>query len=532
MMREPVNIELLPLRISQAADQPHRRREILCKRPFREGGIRLEAENVGDKKVIHCYGHGGSGWTLGPGCGQRILNILLARLKQDWQSLANHDITIIGGGVIGLFAAYYLSRHKLGHPEDFGEVCIVAESFDDLTSNNAGGLFEPFSIGGDPDLELLVDSYEFYHAIALGHTSVPEFEEFDIELLAMFSKERDVMPTLVQLGYIPHGVAAKMKIGSHVHDLFLHQIFYMDVALLMKHLYNIVTRQGVRAIRGISIQDFGEIDDPVIINCTGLRARELTGDTRLRPVLGHLVRLQNQPRALLDIEHNLHITAQQQPALRDTLANFLIAVSPEAILSSFASYAQSADNILDIRFPVSWKGRVARLLDDFFEILHELRSKVENSAVIPDPHIDGLQRIRVFADQTQRNRFIDSLALIIRIAELGSSSVLYENAVQLYRSYLPHYSKRYIFLIEQEFPIDENSADTYSGLSYFMPMLHETLVRDANGKFRYASENTAEGDIYAGVAGGTTIEQEDLSLKSTREEFDRLVQRLYFLGFR
>jgi hypothetical protein len=36
----------------------------VCTRPFRAQGPRLDVEKVGQKTVIHNYGHGGSGWSL------------------------------------------------------------------------------------------------------------------------------------------------------------------------------------------------------------------------------------------------------------------------------------------------------------------------------------------------------------------------------------------------------------------------------------------------------------------------------------
>ena len=39
-------------------------RVTVCSRPFRAAGPRLDVEKVGDKVVVHNYGHGGSGWSL------------------------------------------------------------------------------------------------------------------------------------------------------------------------------------------------------------------------------------------------------------------------------------------------------------------------------------------------------------------------------------------------------------------------------------------------------------------------------------
>jgi D-amino-acid oxidase len=51
-------------------------------RPFREDGPRLEVEAVGDKLLLHNYGHGGGGWSLAPGCAE----ILYAMLPSTYAS--------------------------------------------------------------------------------------------------------------------------------------------------------------------------------------------------------------------------------------------------------------------------------------------------------------------------------------------------------------------------------------------------------------------------------------------------------------
>jgi D-amino-acid oxidase len=45
-------------------------------RPFREGGPRLEVEAVGNKLLLHNYGHGGGGWSLAPGCAEILYAML------------------------------------------------------------------------------------------------------------------------------------------------------------------------------------------------------------------------------------------------------------------------------------------------------------------------------------------------------------------------------------------------------------------------------------------------------------------------
>jgi len=45
-------------------------------RPYREGEIRVEAEEIGDKRIIHHYGHGGSGFTLSWGSAREALKLI------------------------------------------------------------------------------------------------------------------------------------------------------------------------------------------------------------------------------------------------------------------------------------------------------------------------------------------------------------------------------------------------------------------------------------------------------------------------
>ena len=77
-------------------------RVTVCLRPFRAAGPRLEVERVGDKTVVHNYGHGGSGWSLSWGSSSIAVTKAMAA--------GERDVAVIGCGALGLTSAILLQR--------------------------------------------------------------------------------------------------------------------------------------------------------------------------------------------------------------------------------------------------------------------------------------------------------------------------------------------------------------------------------------------------------------------------------------
>ena len=77
-------------------------RVTVCLRPFRAAGPRLEVERVGDKTVVHNYGHGGSGWSLSWGSSGIAVEKAMAA--------GERDVAVIGCGALGLTSAILLQR--------------------------------------------------------------------------------------------------------------------------------------------------------------------------------------------------------------------------------------------------------------------------------------------------------------------------------------------------------------------------------------------------------------------------------------
>jgi glycine/D-amino acid oxidase-like deaminating enzyme len=76
----------------------------VCLRPFRAAGPRMDVETIGDKTIVHNYGHGGSGWSLSWG------SAALATKSAMSAAEGAQEIAVLGAGALGLTAATLLQR--------------------------------------------------------------------------------------------------------------------------------------------------------------------------------------------------------------------------------------------------------------------------------------------------------------------------------------------------------------------------------------------------------------------------------------
>jgi D-amino-acid oxidase len=267
-------------------------RTVVGLRPFRPSGFVVRAESLGDKLLVHNYGHGGGGVTLSWGT---------AYLAADFvrESGKTGAAAVIGCGVVGLSTARTLQRRGF-------DVTIYAKDLPpETTSNIAGASWFPSSVvdGGrrtpafnaqferaariaHRQYQLLIgDEYGVHwrQQYALSDSDDDGTEQWDYAML------RDLFPASRSLKPAENPFPAKHVYVDNM--MFIEPSVYLNALLRDFH----IAGGRVRRVSFGESSQLGSLPESVIVNCTGLGARELFGDRELEPVKGQLTALLPQP---------------------------------------------------------------------------------------------------------------------------------------------------------------------------------------------------------------------------------------------
>jgi len=276
----PALVKLVPPKLNLSTVM----RKMTGCRPMREGKFNISQEFTGNKCIVHCYGHGGSGFTTLFGSVKRAIDLLL-------QSKAKGKVRVVGAGCMGLTAAIELSR--MG----FDVRGITARDLYDITSWKAAGCFAIVSVKTAPDQQLSLveigeDTFKVYSQIARG--THPYLSSEFLRLLPMFCDEKTEsgLEKLVERGSVPAPQEVCLDFGEGVrHENFLqYMTFFIDTTRMMRQLQQEVKRSKI-STEIAHLESFEEIEEEIIINCTGLGARALNCDDSLISVRGHLLLL-------------------------------------------------------------------------------------------------------------------------------------------------------------------------------------------------------------------------------------------------
>eukprot|EP00890_Picochlorum_soloecismus_P006657 jgi/Picsp_1/816/NSC_04305-R1_d-aspartate oxidase len=205
-------------------------------------------------------------------------------------------VQVIGGGVIGLASALRISNEMDVRVE------IVAEKIaKETTSEGAGGLWKPFALTGtraDLTNRWGKETLDHYMSLFLS----PDAEKAGIILTSAYElyekKEEEPEWAHIVPGFrhlTPEEIHFYDPSGRHVHGIAYDTII-AEGRLYMQYLLEKLCSQNEKVTitkkRLDSIDDvMGSEEASVVVNCTGLGARELFKDESMFAIRGHVLRV-------------------------------------------------------------------------------------------------------------------------------------------------------------------------------------------------------------------------------------------------
>ena len=268
------------------APDPH----VVGVRPHRKGGVRLDVEVIGDKHVVHNYGHGGAGITLSWG----TASVAADRVDALLATRPGAAVAIVGTGIAGLTTASTLRER---HPAL--ALTVYARDLDVRTTTSfiAGGQFEPSGICHEyktaerqPELHALLrtahkkvvalhskDAARYGIAPRTNFTLDHEISPLDTHT------PRDVVPAF-QRGALPFEKLASVPGRAY-------RTWLMNPSILMPTLRDELTAARVQFVQRTfaTRADLSALPERIVVNCTGFGARALLDDTDVTGQRGHLV---------------------------------------------------------------------------------------------------------------------------------------------------------------------------------------------------------------------------------------------------
>jgi len=262
-------------------------------RPFRPSGFVVRAEKLGEKVVIHNYGHGGAGITLSWGTAQLAV--------EEAAKTELRDCAVIGCGVVGLSTARLLQERG------YSPAIYARDVPPTTTSNIAGGLWEPVSLFDGPSVTpefrrqfgaAARFAFRRYQSLAGDRYAVRWLPLYTLSATAAFqppppespaSEIEPLYPEPRQLA--PAENPFDVPYAHRRYSMLIEPAIYLNA--LMRDFLLAGGRLAVREFR--ATEELASLRENLLFNCTGLGARTLFGDPELIPIKGQLAVLLPQP---------------------------------------------------------------------------------------------------------------------------------------------------------------------------------------------------------------------------------------------
>jgi glycine/D-amino acid oxidase-like deaminating enzyme len=257
-------------------------------RPFRPAGFRVESESFDRKTVVHNYGHGGGGMSLSWGTAHLAVEKALAT--------GEDRFAVVGCGVMGLSTACRLQN--LGK-----DVTIYSKDIPpETTSNMSAAWWSPGSTV-DPGERTEAYDEQFVKAARFANRYYQNYigDDYGVHWRPRYSVSEqppDASARSLIADLFPEG----RDLAQNEHPFpwpYVQRSWTMVIEpprYLRSLLRDFRIAGGSVVVRTFdALDDVLALDESVIVNCSGLGARELFGDETLTPIKGQLTFLLPQP---------------------------------------------------------------------------------------------------------------------------------------------------------------------------------------------------------------------------------------------
>lgn len=264
-------------------------RTVVGLRPYRAEGFVLTNERLGEKVVVHNYGHGGGGVSLSWG-----VAVLAA---EQARNLEDKTVAVMGCGVVGLSTARVLQRR--------GKAVTIytRELPPETTSNVAGALWYPTHVY-DPQRVSATFLERYGLACRLAHREFQSYvgAEYGVRWMETYSLRAEPESSNFESAggaelypEVRRYADARAQFGfPHVRrftSLMIEPQTYLRA--LLRDFYAAGGRVAVRELK--TREEVAQLPERVIFNCTGLGARALFGDQGMASMRGQIEVLLPQP---------------------------------------------------------------------------------------------------------------------------------------------------------------------------------------------------------------------------------------------
>ena len=260
-------------------------RELVGLRPYRPSGFVVRGERMGDKLVVHNYGHGGGGITLSWGSSSLAVSEVTGQ--------TDRRAAVIGSGIMGLTTARLL--------QDRGwTVTLYAEALGpDTTSNIAGGQWSPTSVFEESRLTPAFAA-QFKEAARVAHRTFNRLvgAGYGVSWRENYALSDSPAPpgNTYYLRELPELFPSLEVLGPAEHPFPSPHVLRFVTMLVEPGIFLRRLTTDIRDAGGrFEVRQFTDrsevlsLPEPVIFNCTGLGAGALFGDSEIVPVRGQLV---------------------------------------------------------------------------------------------------------------------------------------------------------------------------------------------------------------------------------------------------